>query len=390
MSPPSCPACGAGGGEAFHSQRAIPTNSCLLLPTRDEALAHPRGDLELTSCPACGFVWNAVFDPSLAEYSGRYEETQAFSPRFVEFSRSLAKRWVEEFGLHDRSVLEIGCGKGEFLVHMAEAGLGRGTGIDPGTNPDRIDPRWADRLSWIVDFYSQRYAHLAADAIVCRHTLEHIAPVGEFVAMLRRTIGDRPGTVVLFELPDVARVLDEVAFWDVYYEHCSYFTAASLASLFARSGFEVLDVSYAYHDQYLLLEARAAAGPTTSPVPFEAVAMASSVGHFATGYAEQVARWAATTADVAAGGGRVVIWGAGSKGVAFLNAPGIGANVDAAVDVNPFKAGMFMAGTGHAIVGPDTLVDRPPDLVVAMNPAYVEEITGQLAGLGLSPRVEAV
>jgi hypothetical protein len=225
---------------------------------------------------------------------------------------------------------------------------------------------------------------------VCRHTLEHIAPVGEFVSMLRRTIGDGLDTVVLFELPDVQRVLDEVAFWDVYYEHCSYFTAASLASLFARSGFEVLDVSYAYDDQYLLLEARPADGPTTSPVPFDGAAMASSVEHFAKGYAEQVARWAATTAEVTAAGGRVVIWGAGSKGVAFLNAPGIGVHVDAAVDINPYKSGMFMAGTGHAIVGPETLVDRPPDLVVVMNPAYVEEISGQLAGLGLSPRVEAV
>ncbi|HVM06687.1 MAG TPA: class I SAM-dependent methyltransferase [Acidimicrobiales bacterium] len=389
MSAP-CPSCGAGGQEAFHSQRGIPTNSCLLLPARDEALAHPRGDLELAFCPSCGFVSNTAFDPSRAEYSGRYEETQAFSPRFAEFSRSLAKRWVEEYGLHDRTVLEIGCGKGEFLVHMAEAGLGRGTGIDPGTDPGRIDPRWADRLSWIVDFYSERYAHLAADAIVCRHTLEHIAPVGRFVSMLRRTIGDRLGTVVLFELPDVQRVLDEVAFWDVYYEHCSYFTAASLASLFARSGFEVVDVSYAYDDQYLLLEARPATGPTTSPVPFDARAMVPSVERFAAGYAEQVARWAGATAEVTGGGGRVVIWGAGSKGVAFLNAPGIGANVDAAVDINPYKAGMFMAGTGHPIVAPDALVDRPPDLVVVMNPAYVEEITGQLAALGLSPRVEAV
>ncbi|MGH9153109.1 MAG: class I SAM-dependent methyltransferase [Acidimicrobiales bacterium] len=386
----TCPACAAGAPERFHSQRGIPTNSCLLLPTRQEALAYPRGDLDLALCPACGFVWNAAFDPALAEYSGRYEETQAFSPRFVEFSRSLAKRWVEEFSLHDRSVLEIGCGKGEFLVHMAEAGLGRGTGIDPGANPDRIDPQWGGRLSWIVDFYSDRYSHLGADAIVCRHTLEHIAPVGEFVAMLRRTIGDRLDTVVLFELPDVQRVLDEIAFWDVYYEHCSYVTAASLASLFARSGFEVLDVSLAYDDQYLLLEARPAPAATASPVPFDAAAMRASVEHFARAYAEQVDSWAATTAEVAAAGGRVVIWGAGSKGVAFLNAPGIGDNVDVAVDVNPYKAGMFMAGTGHAIVAPETLVERPPDLVVVMNPAYTGEITGQLAGLGVAPRVEAV
>ena len=46
----------------------------------------------------------------------------------------------------------------------------------------------ADRLTWIPDFYSEEYAHFSVDAIVCRHTLEHIAPVGVFLAS-----GEGPG-----------------------------------------------------------------------------------------------------------------------------------------------------------------------------------------------------
>ena len=44
--------------------------------------------------------------------------------------------------------------------------------------------------------------------------------------------------MVFFELPDTERVLTEAAFWDIYYEHCSYFTPGSLARLFRRTGFE--------------------------------------------------------------------------------------------------------------------------------------------------------
>ena len=47
-------------------------------------------------------------------------------------------------------------------------------------------------------------------------------------------IGDR-GTTVLFELPDVACVLEDVRFWDLYYEHCSYFSLGSMARLFRAS-----------------------------------------------------------------------------------------------------------------------------------------------------------
>jgi hypothetical protein len=60
-------------------------------------------------------------------------------------------------------------------------------------------------------------------------TLEHIAPTGDFVGAVRRAVGDDPQTVVFFQVPDVIRILKEQAFWDIYYEHCNYFSAGSLA-----------------------------------------------------------------------------------------------------------------------------------------------------------------
>ena len=82
--------------------------------------------------------------------------------------------------------------------------------------------------------------------------------------LVRRPIGDRTDVVVFFELPDTERVLTEAAFWDIYYEHCSYFTRGSLARLFRRTGFEPHRLWKAYDDQYLLLEA-GPAGSGTGP-----------------------------------------------------------------------------------------------------------------------------
>ena len=80
-------------------------------------------------------------------------------------------------------------------------------------------------------------------------------------------------------------------------------------------------------------------------------------------------------------GGRTAIWGAGSKGVAFLTA--LGDLVDVAVDINPHKRNMHMAGTGHRIVAPEDLPEQRPALIVAMNPVYLDEIHGDLTRLGL-------
>jgi hypothetical protein len=371
--------------EWFHSQDGVPTNSCLLVDDEAEALAFPTGSLRLGFCPSCGFIANMAFDPWRAEYSGRYEETQAFSPHFQAFARDLAADWVERHGLAGGSVVEIGCGKGEFLVMMAEAGIGAGIGIDPGVHPERVDRRWDGTLTWVADRFDGLFGPIVADAVVCRHTLAHIAPVGDFVRLVRTSIGDRLDTAVLFELPDTTRVLDEVAFWDVYYEHCSYFTAGSLARLFAANGFEVEHVRYAYDDQYLLLEARPVAGPGGGWSQDDVATTSRGVDGFAAGFAGITRDW---TARVRAAAGKTVIWGGGSKGVAFLNA--VDAPIAAAVDINPHKQGRYMAGTGHPVIAPGDLVSLDPALVVAMNPVYLDEIGAELASMGISPELVAV
>jgi SAM-dependent methyltransferase len=397
LHPFHCPACGGAGTTAFHQELSVPTNSCLLLESREEAESFPRGDIALHVCTSCGFVSNAAFRPASAEYSSRYEETQGFSDTFNQFAWDLAKRWVERYGLQDRTVLEIGCGKGEFLEMMCEAGIGAGIGIDPSAHPERRRSEAAARIEWITDFYSEDHAQLAADAIVCRHTLEHIPDVARFMMRLRRSLGPRTDTVVLFELPDVRRVLAETAFWDVYYEHCSYFTAGSLARLFRATGFEVLDLSLDYDDQYLLIEARPADGPDQGrPSPLEADLdeVVHDAGRFSASRAARLEGWRERLAALRSSGGRAVIWGGGSKGVAFLTAldddRGDGHDghlVAAAVDINPHKHGMYIAGSGHRIVAPGELVEAPPDLVIVMNSVYVPEVREELAHLGLHPDV---
>ena len=89
-------------------------------------------------------------------------------------------------------------------------------------------------------------------------------------------------------------------------------------------------------------------------------------------------------------GKRVVIWGAGSKGVSFLTTLGLSDEIACAVDVNPHLSGMFIPGSGHEIVEPARLSNYEPDIVIVMNPIYRHEIEAQLAGLGMQPRVLGV
>lgn len=386
-----CPACGRADLEVFYEVDDIPAHSTLMLHSREAALGYPRGTMRLGYCPACGFVANTAFDVGLNEYCTMCEETQGFSPYFQQWLRGLAQDYVDRYDLRDAEIVEIGCGKGEFLALLCDLGGSRGLGIDPSYIEGRIALAADEPVRFVNELFGPGYGPLKADAVVCRHTLEHIGPVGEFVAAVHESVRERSDTLVFFELPDVLRVLQENAFWDIYYEHCSYFTPGSLTRLFRTNGFDPIELRLEYADQYIMLDClpQPPSGRQFA-LEHDLPAIHDSVDRFRHQVPERLDAYRAMLRDAAARGRRVVVWGGGSKGVAFLTTLGVGAEVQFAVDVDPNKTGTFMVGTGHEIVGPSFMAEFRPDLVLVMNPVYLDEIGQLLAGMGLEPELVGV
>jgi hypothetical protein len=362
------------------------------MPVREEALNYTRGDIALGFCQTCGFITNLAFDPGLHEYSPLYEETQGYSSTFNAFHHRLATRLIQRYSLHNKDIVEIGCGKGEFLTLLCQLGGNRGVGFDPAYVAERNPVGVQDRISYIQDFYSEKYANHYADFVCCKMTLEHIKDTADFVRTVRNSIGDSSSTVVFFQVPSTTRILRELAFWDIYYEHCSYFSLGSLARLFRKCGFEILDLALEYDDQYLLIEARPASGTGNSPLPEEddLAQLSRDVAFYAKSYRTKLEEWQQCVRQISLSGRRAVIWGAGSKGVAFLTTLGLYGEIAYAVDINPHKRGTYLAGTGHEIVGPDFLREYRPDVIIVMNPIYRADIEQDLNRMGLTPEIITV
>ena len=107
------------------------------------------------------------------------------------------------------------------------------------------------------------------------------------------------------------------------------------------------------------------------------------VERFAAAYCAKVAAWRLRLDELRRQGRRTVLWGAGSKGVSFINTLQVGEAVAALVDLNPHKQGRFVPGTGHQVLAPAALVDHPPDVVIVLNPQYRDEIAADLAALDI-------
>ncbi len=350
------------------------------------ALAAPRGDLRLATCQICDHVFNTAFQAQRMEYGGAYENSLQHSPHFRNYARNLAGYLLETYDLRGKMVLEIGCGQGDFLSLLCSLGKCRGVGFDPAYDPGRSRQEKPAQVGFVRDFYSSARIDSPVDFVCCRQVLEHLAdPVG-FLQEVRASLGDQP-VPVFFEVPNALYTFRRHGVWDLIYEHPSFFGAHSLSRLFTGAGFRLRKVREAFAGQYLWLEAVAANDEPACPPP---AIPAVGVERFREELAGRLAFWRRRLTALHAKGERLVIWGAGSKGVTFLNLLEVGDEIPRAVDINPNKQGNFLPGTGQPIVAPEDLVDQPPDRVLVMNSVYSQEIARRLHRLGLSPALEPV
>nr|WP_239028784.1 class I SAM-dependent methyltransferase [Pseudonocardia acidicola] len=383
-----CPACDAASPAPFFELTGLPVHGTAVLPDPAAARAVPVGDQVLVLCEYCGLVFNRSFDERLLDYTGQHEESQHHSPRFAAYADEITKDWVARYDLTGRHLVEIGCGSGDFAAELLSAGVGRVTGVDPHFTPDRVRPQLAGRLTAVPEFFAADMVEPSTAALVCRHTLEHIPALAGFGAEIVAGMRGARTPLLLAEVPDLGRILTEGAFWDLQYEHCSYFTPTTMHGFLTGLGFDGPEVRTTYSDQYVVAEARLGdrpIEPVALPVA-ELDRLRAGCRSFADRVAEQIGRWRTWLDERAAAGDPVVVWGGGAKGLTFLNVvggPSREAPVRAVVDINPGLQGRHMGGLGLPICGPDDLVGSRPRSVLLMNPVYLGEVRDMLDARGL-------
>jgi SAM-dependent methyltransferase len=379
-----CLICGGQPLEPLISISDVPTLCNRLCASEAEAANSPRGDISLSYCPDCGHIANSAFDQTHVNYDGRFENTLTFSSRYRQYAEVTADRVIKRYGLSDKRIVEIGCGGGDFLHLLCGAG-NHGTGYDP-SQPTSRDAAGRGSVEIIGRNFAAEDAH-GADFVCCRHVLEHLREPMELLRQLRQRMAIKADAVAFFEVPNGLFTLDRLGIWDIIHEHVSYFTPSSLVRAFHGAGFTVCCIESAFDDQYLWLEAcvdgqTSPGGPPKRPP----VVLYSSFG---ARFAEKLAQWRQRIEESKSDRRSVVIWGAGAKGVMFLNLLRVvsGAGVDWVVDINPRKQGHFVPLTGQKIVGPGYLLQNPPDLVVVMNPEYEREVRSMIDDMGIGCEV---
>jgi SAM-dependent methyltransferase len=375
-----CKVCGERALVPVIRRDGVPVHQNLLYATPAAARTAARGRLDLHACGQCGFVANVAFEPRQLEYGPAYENSQDHSPAFVAHLDALIDRLTTRHRLDSGRVVEVGCGKGAFLLRLLSrpGNQCRGVGYDPSYTgpPTALDCR--------VRFESAFFGpgtNEPADAVVCRHVIEHVADPLALLEAIRDGVG-MDGVKVFVETPCAAWILRRRVMWDLFYEHCSLFTAHSLGLVLTNSGFRVTTVRQVFGGQYLWAEA--VSGKGEWPDAPEPIHLMSS---FSREEQARVDRWVWLLDELRLRG-PVVVWGAGAKGATFCTLTDPDARrIAAVVDVNPAKQGRFVAGTGHPIISPADAARRGLAGVIVLNPNYHAEVAAELTRLGVSAAV---
>lgn len=353
-----CDACGSRNIHSIYRLDGIPLFQNRLFETAEAARLSPTARVDLTACRDCDFIFNSDFNASLMTYDDSYQNAQEHSPGFAAHLEKMASLICGRLAPGDH-IVEIGCGKAAFLEQIRARGW----------NITGYDPAYEGNSPYVFKrYFDAREASLSRiDAVVIRHTLEHMESPYAFLKTLETIV---PETARMFiEVPRYEWIERHRAFWDVFHEHCNYFTEKFFRHVFS----EKAEIMRVFERQYMLVAARAGECVPVLPVG----AGAPHVDVFGGQLEEYRARLRANR--------RNVVWGGGAKGVAFVNILDPDARrIEAVIDINPRKQRRFIAVTGHPCLSPEAMnlaaLDEQ-DCLWIMNANYAGEILASLPAL---------
>jgi len=305
------------------------------------------GDVTLLQCSNCGYAHNSTFDSSKMQYDKNYQNEQAHSDVFKDYLNSIIDL-LKENGFLGKKIIEIGCGKGYFLNELWKHGFDA-IGFDPAYegNDSRI----------IKDYFSQKYSTFDADLIILRHTLEHIENPVQFIKNI--PIASSKNTKIYIEVPSFEWIIDRNAFWDIFFEHCNYFSSNCLCNMFEDSKHGLL-----FNGQYQYV-----------------IGTLNKIDFSSKEYAPSVISWDSLITcrdkykNFINDHQDILLWGAGAKAATFLNFMDPDKkNISAVIDINPKKQHKYIAKTGHKIIPPKDLYNIDGGDILVMNENYINEI----------------
>lgn len=350
---PTCRVCGGNMfAEALLHYSKMPASAQEFLD-EDDISRNGYSDLDVYQCSDCGLV---QLSNEPVSYYRDVIRAAAFSEDMRAFRLEQFHTWARRFQLLGCKVLEVGCGRGEYLSLLQSVGI-KVHGVENALAS--IKDCENQGLPVTQGFLGDGFLKIddgAFDGFVCLNFMEHWPDPGLVLQGIRHNLADH--AIGLIEVPNFDMIVEKGLFSEFIADHLLYFTQDTLRLTLQMHGFDVLECKPVWQDY--ILSALVRKRSRTNLDFFEK--FRSDITSELNNYISQFLR------------GKVAIWGAGHQALAVIALAELGHKISYVVDSAPFKQGKYTPASHLPIVAPQQLATQPMDAIIVMAASYSDEV----------------
>lgn len=323
------------------------------LPDKDGLKSDKGVILKICQCSGCGLV-QLSNDP--VPYYKEVIRAAGFSEEMKEFRIKQFSKFIKKYSLKRKRVIEIGCGRGEYLSIMKQCGADA-YGLEYAAESVAECVKSGLNVSrGFIERSNYSLKHAPFDAFFMLSFLEHLPDPNSALRGLNNNLAD--GAIGLIEVPNFDMILRKKLFSEFICDHLFYFTRETLSAILELNGFEIIGCDEVWQD-YLI-----------SVVVKKRKKL--DIVHFYKHQAQlkkEIKGYIRRFKDK-----KVAIWGAGHQALAIISLMNIAGKIRYVVDSAVFKQNKYTPATHIPIVHPDVLNSDPVDAVIIMAGGYSDEV----------------
>jgi 2-polyprenyl-3-methyl-5-hydroxy-6-metoxy-1,4-benzoquinol methylase len=320
------------------------------------SLKNDRGiNLELCQCSGCGLV-QLNSDP--VSYYKEVIRATAVSREMNDFRLRQFDGFLKKFSLKGKKVIEIGCGRGEYLSLIQQSGV-EAYGLEYSAQSVKYCVKNGLKVSkGFIQNRPAKLKHAPFDAFFILNFLEHLP----YPNMVLRAIFDNlaDSAVGVVEVPNFDFILQNKLSSEFTTDHLLYFTKETLNTALSLNGFEIIECNAVWHEYIISAVVRKRKKLDLSDFHKDQAKIKNELERYVRRFKSK----------------KVAIWGAGHQALAIISLMNLNAKIKYVVDSAVFKQGKYTPSTHIPIVAPDALNLDPVDAVIVIAASYSDEVAG--------------
>lgn len=308
-------------------------------------------NLEICQCTGCGLV-QLNTDP--VPYYKDVIRAAAYSPEMRNFRLKQFGDFVKKYSLKGKKIIEIGCGRGEYLSLMQECKIDA-YGLE--NLKESVDYCRKNNLKVMKGFVEKKHTKLQYapfNAFFILNFLEHIPTINETLKGIANNLSEEG--IGLVEVPNFDMILQKKLFSEFIADHLFYFTEDSLTKTLGQNGFEVIDKKVIWHDYIISAVIKKRKKLDISHFYSYQTKIKKDIEKYIKGFK------------------KIAVWGAGHQSLTIISLADLADRIQYVIDSAPFKQGKYTPATHIPILPPQTLNSYPVDAIIVIAGSYSDEV----------------